>query len=255
MDLTLDPLLGEGFKNKTQVARVVTEDWGARNLYCPACISDTLAQTRANTRAVDFQCPTCRQPYQLKSGRKWSEAKIVDAAYEAMIAAIRGDNTPNLFVMQYSTDWRVYNMLLVPRFFFTESVIEQRKPLSPSARRAGWVGCNILLNQIPPDGKLRLVSQGIAIDSQDIRRQYERIRPFASLDINLRGWTLDVLKIVRKLNKVEFTLAEVYQFEPELAVLHPDNHNIRAKIRQQLQQLRDLGFLDFSDRGKYVLRG
>jgi len=32
---------------------------------------------------------------------------------------------------------------------------------------------------------------------------------------------------------------------------HPDNHHIKAKIRQQLQFLRDKGYLQFFGSGKY----
>jgi type II restriction enzyme len=74
-----------------------------------------------------------------------------------MIRAIREDRTPNLLVMQYSADWVVENLLVIPKFFFTESMIELRKPLGPTARRAGWIGCNILLSKIPEDGKIPVV--------------------------------------------------------------------------------------------------
>jgi type II restriction enzyme len=40
-----------------------------------------------------------------------------------------------------------------------------------------------------------------------------------------------------------FATADVYAFERELEQLHPDNRNVRPKIRQQLQILRDAGFL------------
>jgi type II restriction enzyme len=170
-----------------------------------------------------------------------------------MIAAIRNDSTPNLFLLQYSIAWRVQNMLLIPHFFITESIIEKRKPLSPLARRAGWIGCNILLTEIPKDGKLRIVSDGIETDPTEVRKQFQLVKPFADLNVRLRGWTLDVFKIIRRLNKTEFSLPDVYKYDGELAALHPDNKNIRAKIRQQLQILRDLGFLIFSTRGHYSL--
>jgi type II restriction enzyme len=32
---------------------------------------------------------------------------------------------------------------------------------------------------------------------------------------------------------------------------HPDNRNIKDKIRQQLQYLRDLGLIEFKERGVY----
>ena len=170
-----------------------------------------------------------------------------------MIAAIWSENIPNLLVLQYSPAWYVQNILLVPYFFITESAIEKRTPLGEHARRSGWVGCNILLREIPPDGKLRMVSNGIVSAKEEIRNQFQRIRPLADMKVGLRGWTLDVLKAIRKLNKAEFSLSDVYQFESELAAMHPGNRNVRPKIRQQLQVLRDLGFINFTDRGHYSL--
>jgi hypothetical protein len=36
----------------------------------------------------------------------------------------------------------------------------------------------------------------------------------------------------------------VYEFENELAALHPANQNVRDKIRQALQELRDAGLIE-----------
>ena len=43
----------------------------------------------------------------------------------------------------------------------------------------------------------------------------------------------------------------MYTFVEELKIKHPMNNNKEAKIRQQLQFLRDKGFIDFSSRGNY----
>jgi hypothetical protein len=48
--------LGLGYKNRSQIARVVTEAWGAENLYCPKRDASQLQQVPANTRAIDFGC-------------------------------------------------------------------------------------------------------------------------------------------------------------------------------------------------------
>ena len=48
-----------------------------------------------------------------------------------------------------------------------------------------------------------------------------------------------------------FTLEEMYTHEGQLRLIYPDNQNIRPKIRQQLQVLRDLGFVSFSGGGRY----
>ena len=170
MLLTLDSSLAAGYKSQSQVARRVSEQWGLHNLYCSACDSNYLTQSPNNTPAIDFVCPQCQQSYQLKSSSRWNEQKVIDAGYEAMIKAVRSDATPNLLVMQYSADWKVNNLLLVPSFFFSTSAIEKRKPLGPNARRASYVGCNIILSAIAPEGKLRLVNPSLGLKS--CRRQH-----------------------------------------------------------------------------------
>ncbi len=47
----------------------------------------------------------------------------------------------------------------------------------------------------------------------------------------------------------EFSLDDVYAHEATLAALYPDNRNVRPKIRQQLQVVRDWGWLAFNGRG------
>ena len=65
---------------------------------------------------------------------------------------------------------------------------------------------------------------------------------------------MDVFKIVRRLAKQRFRLKDLYEFEDELQTEHPSNKNVRPKIRQQLQVLRDIGLLDFTAPGEYTLK-
>ena len=245
----------ERYSSRSQLARVATEAWGAANLYCPSCDSPRLISSAANTPAIDYSCPQCRALFQLKAQSRVFAARIVDAAYSAMLETIRRDRVPNLVALHYAADrWEVLNLFLVPQFAFSASVLEKRQPLSSTARRAGWVGCNILLNRIPVDAQIALVRDGVITKPSDVRRQYRRLRPLAELSVENRGWTLDILNAVRSLGKEQFTLAEVYASEPQLARLHPKNQRIRPKIRQQLQVLRDKGFVDFLGGGSYRMR-
>lgn len=43
------------------------------------------------------------------------------------------------------------------------------------------------------------------------------------------------------------------RFEARLESLHPENRNVQAKIRQQLQVLRDNNILEFAGRGYYQI--
>ena len=69
-----------------------------------------------------------------------------------------------------------------------------------------------------------------------------------------KGWLLDVMTCIDKIGKHEFFLDDMYKFESELKLLHPENRHIKDKIRQQLQFLRDKGYLDFISRGHYLLK-
>jgi len=51
-----------------------------------------------------------------------------------------------------------------------------------------------------------------------------------------------------------FNLDDLYHFESELKILHPENNHIKDKIRQQLQFLRDKNYLEFLGNGRYKLK-
>lgn len=254
MDLYFDFKKSTGYKNPSQIARVLTEDWGKRNLFCISCRRNCLRPSADNTKVYDYVCENCNEMYQLKSQRKPLGHKFIDSAYGPMIESIKNNTAPNLFLLHYSpADYCAENLIVIPRFFLSTSCIEARKPLSDTARRAGWIGCFIVLKQLPPDGRIPIISERRAISAENVREQFRKFKFLLEKKSELRGWTADILKVVRDLGKKEFTLNEIYNYEEELKRLHPYNMNIRPKIRQQLQLLRDRGILRFDSIGHYSL--
>ena len=61
------------------------------------------------------------------------------------------------------------------------------------------------------------------------------------------------MRCIEQLGRATFALEDVYSCEDELKLTHPSNQNIRPKIRQQLQVLRDKGYLKFLGNGTYRL--
>ena len=167
-------------------------------------------------------------------------------------------NNPSLILMNYDpVRLSVTNLFFVPKHFFVREIIQERKPLAATARRAGWVGCNILLSEIPEAGKIFLVRDGQqspksqTCSNNGARRAFLRARRALRRGARLiRGNEMRRLLIGRR----DFTLAEVYAQAPRLKALYPGNQNVRPKIRQQLQVLRDQGYLEFLGRGRYRLR-
>jgi HKD family nuclease len=65
---------------------------------------------------------------------------------------------------------------------------------------------------------------------------------------DLVGWTKLVFD---QLPIGEFTTNQTYVYENEFANLYPENRNIKAKIRQQLQVLRDIGLIEHVGKSKW----
>lgn len=254
MDLQLPTTAIGNYKSGPQRARVSTEPWAEANLYCPACESPKIDSLPTGTHAADFNCPVCASRYQLKSQRTNFGTRILDGAYVAMQRAITSDQTPNLFLLHYRfPQLIVENVFLIPHFVFSMSCVEKRKALSAKARRAGYVGCYFLLNRIPSDARIQIVKDGRPISSSEVRSAYNKLRPLEKFNVKKRSWTLDVLSVVKSLNKMEFKLKEVYEQEQVLAKLHPNNAHIQPKIRQQLQELRKMNLVEFLGDGHYRL--
>jgi type II restriction enzyme len=169
-----------------------------------------------------------------------------------MIERINADNNPHFFFLNYSAqNLEVLNFIVIPKHYFIDDIIEKRKPLSPLARRAGWIGCNILLQNIPASGKIYLVKGGKFQDRKLVIDTWARTAFLANQKKEGRGWTIEILKLLEKIPQQEFSLAEVYQFENLLKLKFPNNNFIKDKIRQQLQALRDKGLIEFKGNGNY----
>ncbi len=254
MDLKFNKKIAKDYRSLSQIARVLTEDWVGRMSYCPNCGSG-LAGYENNRPVADFYCKNCNEEYELKSKKNSTGKKIVDGAYGKMIERLQDQNNPNFFFLNYSPKkYEVINFAVIPKHFFVPTIIEKRKPLLPKAKRAGWIGCNILLEKIPKSGKIFYVQGGQVKSRKDVLEHWKKTLFLRNTKKHtLKGWILDIMNCIDELNKSEFTLQEIYKFENILRTKHPSNKYIKDKIRQQLQFLRDKGYVEFLGDGKYKL--
>lgn len=252
MNLRLDLTLAKGYKSSSQIARLVTENWVAQNSYCPSCGNNHLSRFGNNSPVADFLCRECEAEFELKSKKDKFALKVVDGAYNTMIRRINSRNNPHFFFLHYShRDLEVLNFLVIPSHFFVDDMIERRKPLSPNAKRAGWIGCNILMESIPSSGRIFLVKDRKPERKQKVCQIWERTSFLQAEERENRGWTIEIMRIVDKLNDISFALKDVYAFEPALRKKFPRNNFVKDKIRQQLQVLRDRGLIEFKGEGLY----
>jgi type II restriction enzyme len=244
------------FLSASQNARVWTEQWVAANLFCPNCGAARMGRYPNNQPVADFFCEVCGEDYELKSSKKAFGRRVNDGAFAAMCARIASPTNPNLTLMNYDVArFGVTDLFFVPKQFLVREIIQERKPLKPTARRAGWVGCNILIGEVPASGKVWFVRGGEALPKDHVLEQWRSTLFLRGRSVAARGWLIEVMKCVELLGHDAFSLDDVYAFEGRLQAVYPGNNNIRPKIRQQLQVLRDQGYLDFLGRGRYRVRG
>jgi type II restriction enzyme len=243
------------YSSGSQSARAWTEKWVHDWVYCPNCGSPKINAFPNNSPVADFFCATCKEEYELKSQKSVFRNKVLDGSFRAKCERLAASNNPNLFLLNYDLkQLSVTNFFVIPKHFFVREIIEKRKPLAATARRAGWIGSNILLNQVPQSGKIFIVRAGQLEPKDSVLAKWRRTLFLRDQGQEARGWLMEVMKCVEAIGKSDFQLDDVYAFEDRLGRIYPGNQNVRPKIRQQLQFLRDRGYLDFVSRGYYRLR-
>jgi len=98
------------------------------------------------------------------------------------------------------------------------------------------------MKEAPPIGASTVEETAIIMDEHSQTGMLE----------SLGGWTALTLEGVFSIKKQSFELDEVYRAcKPLATTRYPDNYNVEAKVRQQLQILRDLEFIEFLGGGSY----
>lgn len=239
------------YKSKSQIIRNITENWVEDNIFCPICGLKIL-KYKNNNPCSDFYCKNCFEDYELKSKKNNFGSKIIDGEYNTMIKKINSNNPSNFFFLSYN-NMIINDFFIIPKFFFTESIIEKRKPLSEKAKRSGWIGCNILYKKLPESAKIFYIKNKQIFNKEEIINNYKKLLFIEKTNKENKNWLLDVMFCIENLHKDIFILDDLYKKYIFFKNRHPNNNHINDKIRQQLQFLRDKGFVEFLGRGKYKI--
>jgi type II restriction enzyme len=255
MNLDLRTQSASAYTSVPQKIRVMTEAWVGKSIFCPSCGNPELSPQKNNAPVSDFCCNSCKEEYELKSKKDSLGKKIVDGAYSTMISRLADSNNPSFFFLNYEArSLQVKNFIVIPKHFFVPEMIEERKPLAGTAQRAGWIGCNILLGNIPDSGKIFFIKNGKIESNETVLSSWKKtVFLKEEKKLSAKGWLVDVMRCAERVGRQDFTLDDMYRFEAELSLLHPENNHVKDKIRQQLQVLRDKNYLEFVSRGKYRL--
>lgn len=256
MQLYFDTKLAENYKNSSQIIRVLSESWVESTIFCANCSAAQIERYANNNPVSDFYCKHCGEDYELKSKKDRLENKLLDGAYQTKINRLTSNKIPNLFLLVYDSEHlSVSDFMVIPKHFFIPEIIEKRKPLSSSARRFGWIGSYIFLDKVPQSGKIFYVkNRNIETKAKVISKWNKTIFLRSEKNLISKGWLVNIMRCIDDINQREFTIDQMYSFEKHLSLLHPNNKHIKEKIRQQLQLLRNMGYLTFIKPGVYGVK-
>lgn len=248
----LDSNLIVNYKSNSQKIRVMSEIWTEKNIFCPNC-GNVMKNLENNKKVSDFLCEKCQENFEQKASKSEFKNKVISSEYFTLVERLNSNTKPHFFFLHYlEKNYKVNNFFVVPKYFFVPEIIEKRKPLSETARRVWWTGANILFSKIPEVAKIFYIQDWNIKEKNEVLEKWEKIHFFKEVkQTKSKGWILDIINIIDSFDEKEFKLEKVYAFENDLKFLHPENNNIKAKIRQQLQFLRDKGYLDFLEKGRY----
>jgi len=167
LNLSLPTHLAKAYKNKSQIARATTEPWVAANVACPEC-GGTLSEYRGSMKGKDVYCESCGADFQIKSSSKPFKKSIVGAEYSTTLNSVKADNSPSFMLLHYNmSNMMVVDFQIIHRSAINEDNVIPRKPLSKTARRAGWQGCFINIDNVSQSAKTDVVKGGVIINSND----------------------------------------------------------------------------------------
>ena len=136
--------------SKSQIARIALETWACLNLYCLACDNDSLNELPANTKVSDLQCLKCRNFYQVKAHNGRYGSRIPGGEYKTTLGAVEIGKMPDLVLIEYDRRFDIAVFVkAIPGKTIAPKCIIARKPLKVGARRQGWQGCNIDVEDLP----------------------------------------------------------------------------------------------------------
>jgi type II restriction enzyme len=145
-------------------------------------------------KVQDFTCPACVQDFKLKSSQRAFRNVVTNGAYAALLERLGEPSSPHLCLLHYEVSGlSVRNFLVIPSFYLTKAMAVARRPLAPTARRAGWVGGNIRIGGVPEDARVYYLRDGQPTGKEEVLRSWGEAK----------GWLADTMHCIQLL-RVEY---------------------------------------------------
>jgi type II restriction enzyme len=143
------------WKNESRIIGEACEEYIKNSIKCVRCKNGNFEKYKTNEKSKDLFCLECNQKYQIKAKCATqkqlnniiykNEFKTIGGEYSTTINNIN-ENIDYIIILYEKNSYEIKKLLYIKNEFINTECIIPRKPLSLTAKRAGWQGCNIIFN-------------------------------------------------------------------------------------------------------------
>jgi len=141
------------WKNESKIIGEACEEYIIKNIKCIKCNFINYEKCKINEKSKDIICNNCCQNYQIKA-KCVTQNQINNILSKKIFKTVGGEYTTTIHNINQNIDYiiilyekksyNIKNILYIQSESINTECIIPRNPLSATARRAGWQGCNII---------------------------------------------------------------------------------------------------------------
>jgi type II restriction enzyme len=145
------------WKSESRIVGEACEYYIKSNIKCVRCNDNNFEKCKTNEQSKDLICISCNQKFQVKA-KSATQKQVNHIKNKNKFKTIGGEYSTTLknineqidyFIILYEKQtYKIINILYIKNENINSDCIIPRKPLSITAKRAGWQGCNILFDNI-----------------------------------------------------------------------------------------------------------
>jgi type II restriction enzyme len=156
-ELVLQTKQSNNWKSESRIIGEACEDYVKNIIKCIRCNNNNFEKYKPNEKSKDLICISRNQKYQIKSKSAThkqvnnikckKQFKTIGGEYSTTLNNIN-EKIDYLIILYEKQSYKILNILYITNENINSTCIIPRKPLSSTAKRAGWQGCNILFDNV-----------------------------------------------------------------------------------------------------------
>jgi type II restriction enzyme len=145
------------WKNESRIVGEACEEYIKNNIKCIRCNEINYEKCKTNEKSKDLICISCNQKFQIKAKSATQKQvnniknkdifKTIGGEYSTTVKNIN-EQIDYLIILYEKQSYKIINILYIKYKNINFNCIIPRKPLSITAKRSGWQGCNIIFDNI-----------------------------------------------------------------------------------------------------------